>query len=151
MQLDSRILSSPPTDSLRRRLEPYNLPKNAVNDAINAYLASASELRQLHQQSCICLIGLKSGRSGRFRPIRRSGRWTEFSRFLPEFSPTFLGPALSDVDNSDRTDPVQSLAQTLFRSFIGRSQAVSLPQNTHFSGHFNQTVVASKMNVLKAI
>ncbi|KAL1676130.1 hypothetical protein EV122DRAFT_280382 [Schizophyllum commune] len=47
MQLDSRIFSSPPTDSLRRRLEPYNLPENAVNDAINAYLASASELRQL--------------------------------------------------------------------------------------------------------
>ncbi|KAI4521759.1 hypothetical protein K525DRAFT_247485 [Schizophyllum commune Loenen D] len=47
MQLDSRIFSSPPTDSLRRRLEPNNLPENAVNDAINAYLASASELRQL--------------------------------------------------------------------------------------------------------
>ena len=80
--------------------------------------------RRVHQQSCICLIGLESGRSGQFRPFRRSGGWTEFSRFLPEFGQTHLGPALSDVEISDQTGHPQYVVQALFRPYIGYIQVV---------------------------
>ena len=87
-----------------------------------------------HQQSRTCLIGLKSGRSGRFRPIRRSGRWTEFSRFLPEFSPTLLGPALSNVEISDQTDHLQYFLQTQHRPYAGYMQTISSLTKYTFHG-----------------